>query len=376
MTDFNQLFRLERAGDYFSSTCQNEEDCLPLVYGVSFGPWKMPLIDVTNHVYCVAGHPISSGGGSGDPITVYVNGEQSSSGNWTCNVNNSSYSNCATVTFTSNIPGPSDLVTVIGNGKDDNGDGTGSIFDNPIDVIDDFLTNEAGLSFTWHETAKVRARAVCDDQGYGIGGTLCADINIWSLLQAMVGQFLGSVFIDINGYLVVDFETNDLPASQVEIISKSDIRFVSAEQRLADVINSLTCRWYPNHVTGEWENTALEEKSESVAVYGTRSAIFDFPWENGGHNTVRDLILAKFAAPLWRVTFRDLSLKRLGKVDVGDYVAATFERLYGSDNNPMINQIFKVLGVRPDLGKGYIEFDVLDTGQYMESAGARDTTVY
>jgi len=375
MTDFNQLFRLERAGDNFSATCQNEEDPLPIVYGVSFGPWKMPLIDVSNYVYCVACHPIAAGGG-GDPVAVYVNGVYSDPGNWDCDVNDASYNNCATVTFTANQPAASDLVTVIGNGKDDNGDGTGSVFDNPIDVIDDFLANEVGLDYAWNETAKVRAWALCETLGYIIGGTLCADTNVWSLLQAMISQFLGSVFIDINGYLVVSFETNDLPASQVEIISKSDIQLVSAQQRLADVVNSLTCRWYPNHVTGEWANTALDTNSESVAVYGVRSAVFDMPWQNGGRTTVRDLILAKYAAPTWRVTFRDLTLKRLGKVDVGDYVAATFERLYGSDGQPMINQIFKVLSVRPDLGKGYIEFDVLDTGQYMESAGSRDTTIY
>lgn len=377
MTNFNQLFRMPRAGDYYSAgTCQDVEDCLPIVYGYP-NLRKAPLIDIANYVYCAAAHPTKYVSQS---WSVYVNGVIAGEGEYLFSSENPSYNNFTTITFyEAYAPAKTDVVSVSSYGKDTSGDGTGDLIFNPIDVIDDFLTNEAGLDYTWHETEKVRARILCKSQGYQVGGALIADVNIWSLLQNIVGTFLGSVFTSVNGHLIVQFDINVLPGSQIEIISKGDIRLIRAEQRLADVVNSLTYRWRLNRATNKWGDTALEEDSDSISIYGTRSADFDFHWisqSSSGHDTIRDLILTKLAMPVWRVTFRDLTFKRYGRVDVGDYVAATFERLYGSDGQPMINQICKVVGVRPNLDKGYIEFDVLDTGSFMESAGSRDTTIY
>ncbi len=379
-TDLNKLFkpRLASVFDY----PLNENDVLPVVYGdltvssgIQGGHWVLPCIDSINHVYCFADHPVLSAA-NGNVVSIYANGELVDPVEYVFDENNSAYASIATVCFTSDQGNKQ--ISARGKGKADL-NSPQVLLTNLIDIIEDFLTVQNNYDpEVFENLSRVKSQSDFENESYQAAGVIDREINVWSLLQKMVGSFLGSVYKNSKGKLVLEIETGQGPVSQAPIIPISDISYKYAEQRLEDVVNNITVRYKFNLIVRDFISEETQADILSQELYGNRSLILPLYWcyDQASAARVADILLHKFKYPTWRIYFKDLTLKR-AHLDVGDFVVATFPCLYGTDKQTMMNQILKIVGTRPDPGKGQVEFNVLDTGIYMtDENGYRDLTHY
>jgi len=379
-TDLNKLYkpRLASVFDY----PLNENDVLPVVYGdltvssgIQGGHWILPCIDTMNHVYCFADHSVLSAA-NGNSISIYADGEFVDPGDYVFDENNTSYGSIATILFT-NDQGQKQI-SARGKGKTDPG-ASQVLLTNLIDIVEDFLTVQNHYDPEIIEPlAKVKSRSDFESESYLAAGVIDCEKNIWTLLQQMLGSFLGSVYRNSKGKLVLEIDVGQSPNSQAPIIPISDISFKTAEQRLEDVVNDIAVKYKYNLIVRDFISEETKTDALSEALYGKRSLILPLHWcyHQASAVKVADILLHKFMHPTWRISFQDLTLKR-AHLDVGDFVIATFPHLYGSDKKTMVNQILKIVETRPDANKGQVWFNGLDTGNYMtDQNGNRDMTHY
>jgi len=343
--------------------------------GVQGGNWVLPWIDTVYHGYCFADHPVLSVA-NGNSVSIYADGELVSSQDYVFDEDDSNYGSIATVLFTDDQG--SKQVSARGKGKVDP-DYSQNLLTNLVDIVEDFLTDENNYNAEIFESlSKVKARSDFESKSYQAAGVIDHEINVWSLLQQMMGSFLGSVYKNSAGKLVLEIDIGQCPNSQVPIIPISGIEFKSAEQRLDDVVNNVTVKYKYNLVVRDFISETVKSDALSNELFGDRALALSLYWcvHQASATEVAEILLAKFKHPTWRISFQDLSFKR-AHLDVGDFVAATFPYLYGTDKNPMINQVCKIVEVRPDVNQGQVEFTVLDTGDYMlDQNENRDMTHY
>jgi hypothetical protein len=189
----------------------------------------------------------------------------------------------------------------------------------------------------------------------------------------MLSSFLGSAWLDGNGYLVLDIDTNTIADEygQNAIFSRSDTEMTEAIQRLANIINQCPCNYSYNYLAGEFRkqtNDAAHADAISQGIYGVRepNTPYQFYWcrDLTSVQKVQDLIVAKFKDPLYEITINDVTPKHYD-VDVGAIIIFSADSLYGKDGNPLRNHFWRVLSVQPDLSKMTAKFRTVQTEYYL-----------
>ena len=383
---------LPRAGRF--DFPKNADDPLPLVYGDlsdgTRGNWKLPCIDTNNFVYCYAAHAVMSAA-QGNVVTVYVDGEETPA---SFNHSDPSYDNMATVTFTSDQG--AQTVTASGWGKPD---GSGALLENLVDIIDDFLVVHCGWTGQWEPGAWSAARSVFEARGFRAAGVVCQDENVWDIVCRIAASFLGNLYVDASGRLVLTLDLADPGPMCAAVVPGADVKRTRGLQQLYSVINRCPAVYaYDFHQQDFQGYDSGDDSADtaSMALFGTREP--EEPYRFTWCRTLEDVrkvqarITRKLARALWQLEFRDLCAERL-HVDVGDHLACTFDDLWDPGGERMINQIFRVVSIQPDLETGFMDFEVVDTGGYLTAesfpldgsvslggerrlGGDRDVTVY
>lgn len=363
-------FYIPRSGRYTNP--KNTNDCLPIVYGDltdgSNGNWELPCIDTVNFVYCFAAHEVLSVAG-GNSISIYADDVLVAGANYTFDEsdNYETQGLIAKVTFTSDQSNKK--ITARGKGKVLTGT---TLMTNIVDILNDFLMVWCGFTASVYEsTSKSIASNKILTCGYKAAGVIDDDDVVWDVIQDMVASFLGSVFVDGSGLLVISIDDDAIISGTAGIINKADISFKNAVQKLENIINQCPADYGRNYCEGDEFKYHADDIAyadlASQAIYGVRKPKdpYKFYWcrDLATVYAIQTIIVSRFASPLWEVTLDDNTLKRL-HIDAGDIVSATLSYLYDSDGVPLINHHWRVLTAKPDTGKGIINYKLLQTGRY------------
>ena len=266
------------------------------------------------------------------------------------------------------------VITARGMGKPTAPAGA-NLMENIIDIVDDFLTVENDFASSLFEsTAKAMASARFTNQNYAAAGCIIQDVAIWETITKMMSSFLGSVFINGEGELVLDIDINTIPLGYADIIPKGDGYLSDAKIRRENIINQCPVNYAYDYVQGRFKShTDLSAQADAISqdVFGIRTPETPYQqyWVRNKLDclTVQSLIVAKLKDPLYEISITDATLKRI-EVDIGDFVAFSADSLYGQDGMQLLNNFWKILSVRPNYGKNNIVFRALQTGFFMTIA--------
>ena len=318
-TKLTDTFYLKRAGRYAAPL--NSADRLPVVYGDltdgTLGVWTLPEIDTANYVFAFAGHEVLSVA-NGNSISIYENDLLLDPAMYTFNEANNyeGLGVIATIDFTT--PKTGSIITARGMGKP-TASGGATLMENIVDIIYDLMTVENDWTAANFEgTAKARAAQLFTAQSYKAAGAIVENAVLWDIVTDMLSSFLGSAWLDGNGKLVLDIDTNTIAYEygQNAIFSRADAELTDAIQRLANIINQCPCNYSYNYVAGEFKkqtNDTAHADAISQGIYGVRepNTPYQFYWcrDLTSVQTVQDLIVAKFKDPLYEITIQDASPK-------------------------------------------------------------------
>jgi len=372
-------YYLPRASRYTNALAGN--DRLPDVYGDltdgTQGVWNLPCIDTVNFVYAFAGFAVLSVA-NGNTINVYADGALVDPGGYTFNesVDYEGEGMIATITFDADQANAA--ITARGMGKA----AGATLIENIIDLIDDLLTvSNSFTSALYESTAYARARQIFEAQGYAAAGVIDEDVVLWDVITVMMSAFLGNAFLNGEGKLVLEIDNNRISQyGQPSIIPSGETELLDASYGLENVINQVPANFAYNYAQGEFkrhtDDTAHADDA-SRGVYGTRKP--NMPWQLYWCRdltvvqAIQDLIVEKFAWPLWEIEIEDKTLKRLG-IDVGDLVVHTVDSLYDTNGDPLDNHYWRVISVNPDFTAGTITFRAVRTQYFLTIAYIADGT--
>jgi hypothetical protein len=370
---FDELYTLPRAGRYISPI--NSNDRLPIVYGDltdgSNGNWVLPCIDTVAFVYAFAAHEALSVA-NGNSINIYADGELVNPANYTFDESNDYEGEGAIATITFDADQGNAIITARGMGKDD---GAGSLMENIIDILYDFLTVESDLvAADFDATRLATAKAIFNGQGYKAAGVIDQDAIYWEILQEMMGSFLGNAWLTAEYKLALEIDDGMVPDAFADLIPRSSIVLKNARQRLISLINQCPASYAYNYAILDFHshsNGETTKNSISQGIYGIREPASPFPFywcrDLTSIEVMQAIITDKYGDPIWDIEFNDLSLKRI-QLDVEDVIVATFDCLYDAEGDPLYNEYMKILTMRPDLGKENISFRAMDLGTFMLAA--------
>ena len=399
MTKLSDTYFLKRAGEYSAPLDSN--DRLPIVYGDCTdglqGIWELPCLNKTDWVYAFAGHEVLSVG-NGNSITIYEDDLVLGGAGYVFDELNNYEGNGNIATIDMVNPKDNAVITARGMGKP-TATGGATLMENIIDIVDDFLTVENDFaSALFESTAKAMAASIFNSQTYAAAGCIVDDVPIWQTIVEMMASFLGSVFINGEGELVLDIDINTLPLGYADIIPKGDGYLSDAKIRRENIINQCPVNYAYDYVQRRFKShTDLSAQADAISqdVFGVRTP--DIPYQQYWTRNkvdcqiVQSLIVAKLKDPLYEIEIIDATLKRI-EVDIGDFVAFSADSLYRQDGMALLNNFWKILSVKPHYGKNNIVFRALQTGYFMTIAylangdhladgsilagNNRDTTVY
>lgn len=375
----SDTFYLKRAGSYSNPIDAN--DRLPAVYGDLTdginGIWKLPCLNKTDWVYAFAGHEVLSVA-NGNSITIYEDNLVLGGAGYVFDELNNyeGLGNIATIDMVN--PKDNAIITARGMGKPTTTGGA-TLMENIIDIVDDFLTVEndfAGSLFEY--TAKAIAASIFTSQTYAAAGCIINDVSIWETIAKMMSSFLGSVYINGEGELVLDIDINTIRLGYADIITKGDAYLSDAKIRRDNIINQCPINYAYDYVRGRFKShTDLSTQADAISqdLFGIRTPNTPYQqyWtrDKASCLVIQSLIVAKLKDPLFEIEITDATLKRI-EVDIGDFVAFSADSLYSQDGMQLLNNLWKILSVKPDYGKNNIVFRALQTGYFMTLARILD----
>ena len=378
----SDTFYLNRAGGY--SAAPNSNAKLPVVYGdltdgIS-GLWELPCLNSTDWVYAFAGHEVLSIA-NGNSIVIYEDGLVLTGGgtDYTFNAKNDYEGNGYIATIDMVNPKLNAIITATGMGKP-TATGGATLMENIIDIVYDFLTVENDfVSGDFEATYKAKASQIFTAQGYAAAGVINRDREIWDIIIEMMASFLGSAYLDGDGDLVLALDDNTVSQyGQADIFRKSEITLKSAKQRLVNIINQCPCNYAYNYAQGYFRSetdASAHADAASQGIYGVKkpSTPYQFYWcrDLTDVQTVQDIIVSKFKAPLYEVEIEEITPKHIG-VDQGDTFIASIDSLYDKDGLQLLNNYWRCVGVRSDYTNLKISFRALQANHFLTAAYIAD----
>lgn len=260
------------------------------------------------------------------------------------------------------------IVSARGKGKSSGA----TLTENVVEIMDDYLSNEVGWSGSFESTEKAIAESLFDGESYKSAGVITSDRNIWEVIQEMAGSFLGNVFLNGSGELILKLDIGSRQYAVADIAPKGEINLVTSEQRLISIINQFPANYAYNYAYNEYNkydtgSTTLDAISQDVYDVRKPSDTYALNWVRDATTaqSLQSLIVSRLKDPIWIISCKDFTPKRL-HVDIGDNLALTFDNLYSPVfGEQLINQIFKIVGVQPSFDAGIVNFTVLDTGFWL-----------
>jgi len=361
----DRTFYLKRSDGFTNYLTANET--LPIVYGDLtdgyYGIWEAPCIDTVNHVYCFACHPVLSVA-NGNTVSVYVDDVLQTSG-YTFSESNAVYSDYATVTFTADQG--NSTVSVKGMGLDD----SGTLIENIVDIVDDFLSTHVGWTGDLDATAKAYSSQVFINAGYKAAGCIAQDDSVWTIIQNMVSSFLADLFINGAGDLVLKIQNFSIQTGFEDLLRRQDIVVSDMYQDWTNLINQVWCqyRWNYNDSDFYWYSDGDATKNQlSQNVYGMRVPTDPYPFyfirDTDTVTDIQSVLVDKFKDPIWVVNVTN-NTGAMFQVETGDIILGTLENIYDTTGKQLVNQFWKVIQVQHDFDGFFTTLQLIDTGSFL-----------
>lgn len=355
-----QEIPLPVAGRYTYCSDDFQNVVLPHPYGdlqqgSGSGVWVCPLIDEPSHVYCVAAWPIMPESGS-NVIFVYVDGVYTGSG-WTFdeNVNFLNQGNIATLTFSAD---PGGTVTVMCKGRDTDHDGTGTLIENPIDIIEDwmdYLIDLAGAA-GWNkdETTFAMAKAQAANYGYAGAGIIQSNHSLGYWLQNILNSFWGGWRFSPDGAIQIYLKSLiDESNIQGELHEYEHIS-LNIKKNIESVVNRIIINYaisyteidrrYRNAGNPSYFQTYDESASTRSQIrFGERILELNFDWNRVyvSIDNIGQAILAAYDDAEYIVNYQGIDLAWFPH-EIRDQIQGTLSLVRDTDNEIAEDVIYEL----------------------------------
>jgi hypothetical protein len=371
VSDLSADISLPRAAGYPAPRRPAER--LPLVYGAmqaggSGGLWQAVCLDTAGFVYALAGHELLPQA-AGNTVTLYDgDGAELDPAGYALNLAHDYAGRgvIATATFAADAK-EHEPIGVRAAGKPG---ASGALIANPVEVAADLLASAAGLGAEELDSgAYARAWSRAQDLGLAAAGVLDRPASAASLLDRILGQFLGSWWRAADGRLRLAMDLGPGSATEGELtfaFRQEHLSQVSAQARLDELTNAAGALYAYNPLAKEYE-AALEPAetadAASQGLYGAREANLELDWvrEEAVARTVCSRLVGMLGQPRRYLSLADDSLAGL-VLEKGDVCLVSLDWLADSTGQALVNRIMRVLSVEPRLDKGVIRYSLMDTG--------------
>jgi hypothetical protein len=346
---------------------------LPLVYGAmqaggTGGLWRAVCLDTANFVYGLAGHELLSQA-AGNTVTLYDrDGAELDPAGYTLDLAHDYAGRgvIATATFAADAK-DHEPIGVRAAGKPD---GSGGLVANPVEVAADLLSSAAGLSSEELDAgAYARAWSRAEALGLAAAGVVERPVAAASLLDRLMGQFLGSWWRAADGRLRLAMDLGPGSATEGELtfaFRQEHLSQASARASAAELANACGALYAYNPLAKEYE-AALEPAetadAASQGLYGVREKTLELDWVRDAAvaRTVCGRLVGMLAQPRRYLSLTDDSLAGL-VLEKGDVCLVSLDWLADAAGRALVNRIMRVLSVEPQLDKGVIRYTLMDTG--------------
>jgi hypothetical protein len=358
-------------------------DILPIPYGdLSGGKGGIlycPGIVESTNTYLIADCKILSAANGNSP-TFYVDNIVTAASSWTDSVSVAGKM-CATVTFGTAYAGS--RIGYRGKGKVN---GSGVLITNPVEVVQDFLTDVVGVDLADLEpTALADAKARAALAGYTCAGVLALDRSPATTISEILACFGGYYYLSPAGKIVLiiddgrtpglsgvaahlraqDFETAEATWSRTDVINQAAVNFcynaydITLQQKFQDADDGVDSA------------NAVSQRIHGPSGPGVTEAALEFPWTRDAATVraVQGVIVSRLATPRARIRMQSPGY-RLVHLDVGDHVGFSWPRMYDDQARPLKNQIGLIEEVAVDGDNPQVALTIRDTGAYL-SRGQR-----
>lgn len=179
------------------------------------------------------------------------------------------------------------ILTVNVDGKEDVGDGSGTLLENPVDVMQDFLANYLGNPEI--NTDKfATANAIADSRVYQVVGGYTEEKTSADVIKDICDSFQIRIFPDKNGKVAISIfepvppgDVDNKLRTQWEILKDSwRLDFSSDVQGAQDsqVINYVEFSGYYHWANKSFRISGTRSDTDSISEYGEKKLTLKLPW--------------------------------------------------------------------------------------------------
>lgn len=179
------------------------------------------------------------------------------------------------------------VLTVNVEGKEDAGDGTGTLIENPIDVLEDIFENYLGDP-ALNSALFTNSKTLATERSYVVSGGYVEDKPTDELMRDVCNSFQVRLFPDKNGQIACDifepispFEEGVNVSEQWDILRGTwtlDYRADVQGAEDSQVINTIDYRYSYHWAKKHFRGTGQETDANSIATYGSKDLILNCPW--------------------------------------------------------------------------------------------------
>ncbi|ADK86089.1 hypothetical protein Deba_2735 [Desulfarculus baarsii DSM 2075] len=372
MFSYDAEIEMLRAWDYPNP--EQPGAALPLVYGdMSLGGagglWPAVCLDAANLVYAVAGHPMKG------PVSLH-DADGQAIAPISCGAENYLGKGVICLARLSQQPAGGQVLAR-GKGKM-NADG--ALLENPLEIAADLLAF-AGQdpAQTLDLSAYGRARAAAHGAGLTAAGVIDRPQSLAAILTALMGEFLGSWWLDGRGRLklLIDIGSGALDESELSCaIGRPALRQVEVSASLADVVNRADALYCLNPASGEYLaafDGRQTQNQASISLYGRRALSLELNWVRA-QATARAIsrrLVEVLGVPRRMIDCEEGGLAHIG-LEKGDAALFSLPWLHDDQGLPLVNQVTRVLSVEPQMDRRLTRLCLMDTGYFKTLACRAD----
>lgn len=375
MKSLQDIHSLKRAGVYASP--RQPSQALPIVYGdldsqtAQGGVWRAVCVDTQAHVYALAGTPILSQE-AGNRVRLFdCQGQEILAFGFDPANDFQGLGLIATVTMAQDMRSREPLSAAY-QGRA----GTGGLLSDPVEILQDFLLNLAGLEPTQLDGASwARAKRRSRELGYQAAGVINSDQALGSTLSQVLGCFLGSWWLDSAGRLRLVLEGGRacLEGEVAHAFAPLDTLDAQAAVDIKNTCNRLACQYAYNWQEDEYQVYDDSQESKDLlsrSLYGDQPRSLRLPWLRLAQvaRRVQETAVKRFASGARLNTLDAPSLPAL-HLEKGDHAWFSSYWLRDAAGRPMRDQLVRVLSLANSLDSGTTSFTLEDTGFYRTLAG-------
>lgn len=367
----NQLYELPKSGRY--SFAENQNDLLPVLYGDltensgNHGITSCPLIDTTQHVYCIAGHRVLSTADGNIFRFFDRNGDEITSGfSVVADGDYEGHGTIAYVIFDTDVG----QITCQCQGKTDI---DGNLITNPITLIEDLIGETGDVNQTAFALASLNA----SDTGYTAAGAIVSENTYQFWLNSLASSFLADWYIDGQGKLVIRLNTESTQGlAPTAFFSQHESDRVTGSQYVKNLVNEVYANYaisyaqsdrrYKEGIRSNYlqsdEGSAYID-TQSQLRYGIRRREINFDWTRNTAtvNAIQERMITLFKDPLWLIHWEDITFRQI-QAEKGDTIVYSWAERKDEHGDPLRNQYAQVLEKEMDLDQGGIRFTLKDLG--------------